>query len=165
MRALKIIKYVILLFPASSYAQTPICYDYDASGNRVARSICVVAQTVVHHHDSSNNTVNADLAALTKADSLIALGQNTSVNSIPEGAIKVFPNPIEEILTVEFSGNEDASLYNLQIFDASSRLFIENNTLQRTTNVNMQQAKPGNYYLVLTNKDGKRLYWKLVKSR
>jgi hypothetical protein len=67
-------------------------------------------------------------------------------------------------LNVQFNGTATAKGCSLQLYDGAGRLFYKDASLKNQTEVDMQQAKAGNYYLLVLTKEGKRLYWKVVKE-
>ena len=80
------------------------------------------------------------------------------------GDAKLLITPVQYKLNVQFKGTAEAEGCSLQIYDGAGRLYHKQDVLQNHTEVNMQQANTGNYYLVIITKEGKRLYWKLVKD-
>ena len=152
---------MLLLLQVAVKAQTTtVNYTYDASGNRVSRTFNV--QPIAPPQNNNNNTVAADIQSILTADSL--LKTKGAEVSITEGDIKVFPNPVQYKLNVQFRGTAEAEGCSMQIYDGAGRLFHKRDALQNNTEVDMQQANTGNYYMVIITKEGKRLYWKLVKQ-
>ena len=152
---------LLLLLQVAVKAQTTtVNYTYDASGNRVSRTFIV--QPIAPPQNNNNNTVVQSINSLintaspdpSKGGELGATADN----------ISVFPNPVQYKLNVQFKGTAEAEGCSMQIYDGAGRLFHKQDALQNQTEVDMQQANTGNYYLVIINKEGKRLYWKLVKQ-
>ena len=161
---------ILMLLQAAVSAQN-IHFQYDASGNRVKRWISQPIAPPQNNPSANNNTAIADdvnSLALSKGE-----GTN-SPNSIQGGElansklltsdIKVFPNPVQDKLNVQFKGSADAEGCSLQIFDGAGKLFSRVAELKNNNEINMQQAKTGTYFLIIINKEGKRMYWKLVKE-
>jgi YD repeat-containing protein len=158
---------LLLLLQVAVKAQTTtVNYTYDASGNRQSRTFNI--QPIAPPQNNNNNTVAADIQGILTADSLASasLSNQTpaSLSNLSEGDIKVFPNPLQYKLNVQFKGTAEAEGCSMQIYDGAGRLFHKQDALQNHTEVDMQQANSGNYYLVIITKEGKRLYWKLVKQ-
>ncbi|MFZ4401826.1 MAG: T9SS type A sorting domain-containing protein [Bacteroidales bacterium] len=158
-----------MLLQIAVSAQTIIHYDYDASGNRVKRWLQPPLPVAPSQNNSIANkpTVAEGINYLLIADSLSgADGASSNTNGLAvlsEGDIKVFPNPVQEKLNIQFKGTAKPDGYSLQLFDGGGKLFYRAGYLQMLIEVNMQQAKSGVYFLVVIDKEGKRLYWKLVK--
>jgi len=164
---------LLLLLQITVKAQN-VYYTYDASGNRVHRSLTPtpIAPPSNNGSDSSTAIVN-DIERIISADSILtstlsdSAGVIANANSIAvltEGDIKVFPNPVQDKLNVQFNGTASPVGYSLQIYDGAAKLFYKTGSMQALTEVDMQQAKTGVYFLVIQTKDGKRLYWKVVKE-
>ncbi len=135
------------------FAQTTVNYTYDASGNRITRRIITVYKMALAKNTPNDSTITDAIKSLTTADA-----------NISEGDIKVFPNPVQNKLNVQFSGTATTEGCSLQLYDGAGKLFYKEASLKNQTEVNMQQAKVGMYYLVVVCKDGKRLYWKVAKE-
>jgi len=140
---------------------TTVNYEYDESGNRISRTITVtfMMQSEYKKPADTNNTIAADINGLLNADKL-----KSTKPAIAEGDIKVFPNPVKDKLNVQFNGTATSEGCSLQLYDGAGKLFYKDGSMQMLTEVNMQQAKAGMYYLVMVCKDGKRLYWKVAKQ-
>ena len=149
---------MLMLLQVSVSAQN-IHFQYDASGNRVKRWISQPIAPPQNNPSANNNTAIAD-----DVNSLISSNTSTSLSSQSEGDIKVFPNPVQDKLNVQFTGSADAEGCSLQIYDGAGKLFSREAELKNNNEINMQQAKTGTYFLIIINKEGKRLYWKLVKE-
>ncbi len=156
----------MMLLQIATSAQTTVHYEYDEAGNRETRWI--QSQPVAPPQSNTNNpTVEEDINSLIKADNLSEIGENANASGIAaltEGDIKVFPNPVQKKLNVQFNGTAKAEGCSLQLFDGAGRVFYKKAALKNHTEINMQQAQSGTYFLVVVAKDGKRLYWKLVKE-
>lgn len=149
---------MLMLLQVSVSAQN-IHFQYDASGNRVKRWISQPIAPPQNNPSANNNTAIAD-----DVNSLISSNTSTSLSSQSEGDIKVFPNPVQDKLNVQFTGSADAEGCSLQIYDGAGKLFSREAELKNNNEINMQQAKTGTYFLIIINKEGKRMYWKLVKK-
>ena len=149
---------MLMLLQVSVSAQN-IHFQYDAPGNRVKRWISQPIAPPQNNPSANNNTVISD-----DVNSLISSNTSTSLSKLTEGDIKVFPNPVQDKLNVQFTGSADAEGCSLQIYDGAGKLFSREAELKNNNEINMQQAKTGTYFLIIINKEGKRLYWKLVKE-
>ena len=149
---------MLMLLQVAVSAQN-IYFKYDASGNRERRWISQPIAPPQNNPSANNNTAIAD-----DVNSLISSNTSTSLSKLTEGDIKVFPNPVQDKLNVQFKGSADAEGCSLQIFDGAGKLFSREAELKNNNEINMQQAKTGTYFLIIINKEGKRMYWKLVKE-
>ena len=166
MKATKIflILSIIITLQTVVFAQLKtVNYSYDASGNRVQRTITIeqcIAPTPSNNKDSII-AIADEIKNIISADTNLS---QTKGEGVASGDIKVFPNPVKYKLNVQFKGIASAEGCKLQIYDGLGRLFYSQDALQTQTEVNMEAAKKGAYFMVIAGKDGKRMYWKLVKE-
>ena len=149
----------VILLRSVLFAQTNVIhFNYDNSGNRTDRSIEVV---LLKKQNSTikNDTLNTqDLSTLTK-DSVNQIAPST------DDKFNVFPNPVNEILNIQYTSENSILEYSFQIFDESGRLFYSGKLTQNKNEVNLGKAKSGIYYLVVTSTNGEnRFFWKLIKK-
>ena len=123
-----------------------------------------------------NNIIASDISAgtsNTSADTstnIVAITDTTAGAStvatiiVQGGDIKVFPNPVKDIVNVQFTGTANNAGSSLQIYDGIGKLFLNKEALQQHNEISMQSASKGTYFLVIITKDKKRQYWKLVKE-
>ena len=165
---------MLMLLQIAAIAQNTVHYHYDDTGNRVKRWMDQPSPIAPPQTDRTT-TVKEDINSFINADSVLTNGNGATgvvgattnasgIAALTEGDIKVFPNPVQEKLNVQFKGTATPDGCSLQLFDGAGKLFYSEGSMQLLTEVNMQQAKAGIYYLVVVAKDGKRLYWKLVKQ-
>ena len=172
---------LLLIGIGAVQAQTrTIYYNYDGSGNRVQRTIVVTEyKTPSPVNKSDTTTVANDIKQMIAADSIktddgnankvAIVDTNATVSSVAsaivEGsAIKVFPNPVNEIVNVQFTGTANYEGSSLKIYDGTGKLFLNKEALQQHNEISMQSASKGSYFMVIITKDKKRQYWKLVKE-
>ena len=89
---------------------------------------------------------------------------NFIVTNTETSAIKIFPNPVTEIVNVQFTGMANYEGSSLKIYDGTGKLFLNKEALQQHNEISMQSASKGSYFMVIITKDKKRQYWKLVKE-
>ena len=89
---------------------------------------------------------------------------NFIVTNTETSAIKIFPNPVTEIVNVQFTGMANYEGSSLKIYDGTGKLFLNKEALQQHNEISMQSASKGTYFMVIITKDKKRQYWKLVKE-
>ncbi|MFZ4400625.1 MAG: T9SS type A sorting domain-containing protein [Bacteroidales bacterium] len=166
----KTIFMLFMLLQIAVSAQTVIHYEYDANGNRYKRWMPPPQPVALPQNNSTSNnpTVAEDIYSLLTADSIYnaeeAITNTNSITVLTEGDIKVFPNPMQQKLNLQFKGTATPEGCSLQLYEGSGKLFYSEGSMKTLTEINMQQAKTGVYFLVVVDKEGKRLYWKLVKE-
>jgi len=52
----------------------------------------------------------------------------------------------------------------IRIFDIEARQVYEAKGINKETEIDVSNLKPGTYYLSITTEDGKRQGWKIVKN-
>jgi hypothetical protein len=153
-----------------SLAQNSVNYDYDANGNRIKRWMSPPQPITL----PQNNTQTDHLSLVEDVNRLITKDSFSIINGITDTAnsyaclsqneIKVFPNPLQQELNIQFKDKEMADGFSLNLFDGGGKLFYRGDNVQVLTNINMRESMSGIYFLILEHKNGKRLYWKLIKS-
>ena len=108
------------------------------------------------------SNVDSSFYLITSADTTTIA--NFIVTNTETSAIKVFPNPVNEIVNVQFTGTANFVGSSLKIYDGTGKLFINKEALQQHNEISMQSASKGTYFMVIITKDKKRQYWKLVKE-
>jgi hypothetical protein len=73
---------------------------------------------------------------------------------------KVYPNPANNMLYIEVSGK----IFSLNLFDSTGRLKISKKDLQDSFSLSLGGLPVGDYLLIISTKDGKNLYKKIVKK-
>lgn len=85
----------------------------------------------------------------------------TPVEELDRKNIKIFPNPVHDILTIE---DEEINLTRVILYDISGKI-VKSNELRKTKNtINLSDLKNGFYLLILAGKDGYLYSKKLIKN-
>ncbi|MFI5220095.1 MAG: T9SS type A sorting domain-containing protein [Bacteroidia bacterium] len=90
-------------------------------------------------------------------------GYNTvSVNELtnPNNSVTVFPNPAQDIINITSTQNFTADLFVL--YDATGRKVIEQK-INKTATVNVSQLRQGIYFYEVRDREGRKVYGKLIK--
>ena len=79
-------------------------------------------------------------------------------------ALKVYPNPVENVVTVELNGG--AGIANIALYDLQGRIVVMNDDspLQATVTSNVQNLPAGVYLLSVTDSEGNEYHRKVVKN-
>ncbi len=90
----------------------------------------------------------------------------TSTNEIQVGILKVYPNPVQEELFVELPEGLVLQRFTVEITDVLGRKMKQWHKEESTDHLVLKVGgfSPGVYFLVLTNKKGKRFVNKFVKN-
>lgn len=137
---------LLLLFALCTQAQQKASYAYDAAGNRISRTIVMGKQNV--ETDDKNNLPT----------------QTTFFEEmLSEKQLKIYPNPVESLLTVEVSDLEPASHAELSLFDEGGRLLLRRVITESTTVIDMSLFITGNYLMRIVIENNQSI-WKIIKK-
>jgi hypothetical protein len=90
-------------------------------------------------------------------------GNALSVTGEDKTLVKIYPNPVQSVLNIEFSGKNILKA-SINIYDVEGRLLI-NQSAQGNTQVNVRQLTPGTYLIKINDEKGGLLYsGKVVKQ-
>jgi trimeric autotransporter adhesin len=95
---------------------------------------------------------NVDIGAV---EGFVVLSSETFVNNF----LKMYPNPVEDILYVENSLNRN--IETIRVIDVTGKVVLEQKGNER--NVNLSNLNPG-FYMVLITSEGKSTSQKIVKK-
>lgn len=136
---------IILLFHAFiCYSQNPICYTYNAKGERITRSTSCPGILGDDPVDSRNNDETQILS-----------------NQIKEGII--FPNPNDGRFTIVLDQIKPNSEF--YIYSSLLNLIDRYQIIHNSTEIDISNFVIGNYYIALIE-EGKLInQWLIVKSK
>lgn len=120
----------------------PVVFNYDASGNRISRTI--------------------ELGG-TKSGKIDDLDPEIFEEIVEETKFTIYPNPTDGLLQIDISNLDTETPSSIKIFDVQGRIVYENNTPGLTNSVDMSERKPGVYILMLQVGDKTR-EWKIIKE-
>ena len=150
----------LVLQPIGLSAQT-INYDYDASGNRVKRSIL-----------ARSMKIDSALLYQTVADSIDMDKMNDFDLTVPSDDeneddkvlnVKVYPNPTSGILDVEVYNLQENQRARLDIYTFSGRQVRRIDKLQNIQSLDISN-QPAGIYLFRITIDGKSATLKIIKQ-
>ena len=133
--------------PTVLFAQTPICMDYDLSGNRIIRKTCPIISSSPGSESRENTGVEKDLPGL--AEEILLKGQ-------------IIPNPNNghfEILL-----NQPVVVGKFEIFSAQGDLILQQPVGGQTNLFDMPDVPSGNYYLILKSAERVLGQWIILKN-
>ena len=146
---------------APLFAQQTVYYKYDDAGNRTRRSLS--SSKLLTVPDTSNKkTVEEEINTFILTSQQPE--QTAGIETTTTGDIKVFPNPVQEKLNIQFSNMASDAGYRILLYDGSGKLFYNGQSNAEHSEIDMQNAGAGAYYLVIVGHDGRRNYWKMIKE-
>ncbi len=80
------------------------------------------------------------------------------ISDLSEAPFSIYPNPADKILNIETNDNTEYD--KVKIYSIDGKLLLEGDYLTGMS-INIEDLQSGNYYLVLTDKEGKQLGQKL----
>ncbi len=93
---------------------------------------------------------------------VILVSENISdvedISDLSEALFSIYPNPADKILNIETNDNTEYD--KVKIYSIDGKLLLEEDYLTGMS-INIEDLQSGNYYLVLTDKEGKQLGRKL----
>ncbi len=121
------------------------------------------SQTQQYSYEDFNFSTGQNYYRLKQVDNdgKFAYSKIVSVDLVTATAIRLYPNPVKNILTVE--GLNPSANTRLSIFDISGKALQQLNTTGRSYTYNLQQLPAGSYYLKV-EAGGKVTTLKFVKE-
>ncbi len=150
----------ILLFIFSgiiiSEAQTVISSSGKAYSNNYAKIDYTVGEIII----SSHSTQTTDITQGFHQPRL----KITEVVDLPlDFDIKVFPNPTEQYIQIEF--NKKTKNYSFEIFDVNQKLIIRQDIHNLKTTIDISQYATAIYFLrILNNHQNRVKVYKIIKT-
>ena len=140
----KIIVFTLsLLFALTIKAQQQLSYAYDAAGNRVSR-------TIVLDTRSTSALVN-------EGDTVFF------EEMLAEKQIKLYPNPVESVLTLLISDYTPSMEGEFSLFNLGGMMLDRRRITDETTYVEMSRYSKGIYVLHI-QLNGQPTSWKVIKK-
>lgn len=141
---------------SSPYSRTPCEYlfSYDIAGNQILRN----------KNGSCGITLSRDLLSKTKQES-VSDATGLINNDLPQNdffkEVKIYPNPVKDYLTVEWSEAVGQKIYQVMVFQHSNLHWVYTSDKTALANrkfkLNMQELPYGVYVLTFILQDGKRI--------
>ncbi|SHJ56101.1 Por secretion system C-terminal sorting domain-containing protein [Arenibacter nanhaiticus] len=135
------------------FAQQKLKFTYDMAGNQILRDrVCLTCLKAVMPQNLDSLFV----------DSIDELG----LTDILDFEMTAYPNPVTEILFVEWFPNERLKPKEIQVFTVDGRLMntIPINTVRGEQPVYFNDSPPGLYLLKVLFENGERQTIRIVKS-
>ena len=161
--------------PVSPYK---IQFGYDAAGNRIKREMIFLSDEVLKTSGDTTDSANAGIVQKGDENEPESASAGTSQEAIenePEQAIEyyeaslgeakfsIFPNPVEEKLTVVISNLKDQAATKLSVHDLSGKLLIEIAALTEVNDLDFSKWTSGAYILKIIHGDDFK-EWVVVKE-
>ena len=144
---------LLLLFFALGATAQSVEFYYDASGNRITRTIVALksAQVTDSVVADSTGTINPDVPK-----------KNDAENHYPVGPT-LYPNPTKGLLVLQLTGYETNPADGLWLSDAKGNLLQHIKTLSPELKIDLNRQPQGSYYIKALVA-GKPYEWKIIKE-
>ena len=133
----------LLIFTSHCFSQSNVGFTYDASGNRITRSIVIKPKHSIRKNKSSATSEFADL--------------------LDERKVTITPNPTEGHLKVMISGKSETDKCSLSIYSANGQLIINNLDAGECTELDLS-SHPNGYYILKIRINSETSSWKIIKK-
>lgn len=128
-----------LLVTTAVYSQQYLSYEYDDAGNRISRTIFLGSKSA-------------------------AVQQQEEIKeTIAMQEIKIYPNPVESILSVSVTGFDNTISGEYFIYNLTGGLLERDKITSEHTTLDLSSFSSGTYLLqILIN--GEKTVWKIIKE-
>lgn len=123
-------------------------YDYDAAGNRILRATIELRKAMMNPEIAETVTTETDKSLYYE-------------ESIGEVGVKVFPNPTQGLVTLQFSHPVGNGYYKL--YSMAGQVVSEGIIEYATSTIDLSACRTGAYMLTLTV-NGMQDKWKIIKK-
>ena len=132
--------FVLLSMISTGVHAQGIAYSYDASGNRISRSVI------------NNNSQAPRLE-----------GAWETSNSSRKIDIVVTPNPTSEMISVKLSQWEDSDTGTLVLSDVSGHVIVQQTITSAQTTIDISNSSNG-IYMMMIELNGEKKSYKIIKN-
>jgi len=143
-----------------------VSYTYDASGNRLSRTINMKAPTAPPPQDSTENVVDDEeeiIAPIPNIENEDQTPQEVYTDALSETLITIYPNPTRGLLTVKMSNMPQHAASSLTLFDMQGRVITQQQSLAEENKLDISAQPPGTYIMRIAVGD-ENVSWKIVKQ-
>lgn len=143
MKRLSFIFIILLTLTSHCFSQGNVRFTYDASGNRISRTIVLSSKRSIRKSESSTANVFTEL--------------------LSERKITIAPNPTNGYLKVIISGITDVDDCSLSIYSAGGQLISDNQDVRESTELDLSNH-PNGYYVLKIKINDEISSWKIIKK-
>lgn len=142
MRKTEIILGLVLFCSVSTTAQNKIGYSYDASGNRIERTIILQAAREARQSSEIESSLT---------------------DNIDSRNIRIYPNPTQGQLRVDISSLGSEDICTLSVYTAGGQLILSDPKAGVSNNIDISSQVSGLYLLKITINENSST-WKIIKK-
>lgn len=151
----RVLGFIVFCVISFSYSQgQEVHFGYDEAGSQVYRQVKEVSEFEIVLHDFNEKRVTQSV-------------ENEDENSFFK-EVEIYPNPVKDVLTVEWSEKIEDKIYQVQLYQHSNLHWVyksEGESLHyRKVKIAMQEYPYGIYILTFVLKDGRRMSVNIIKQ-
>ena len=109
--------------------------------------------------DCSGNEFSCDFLSL---DDLSLTFGTASLNPLDAIEMNVFPNPADDLVTIQFNETTGSESMHVFILDMTGKIAFEQTSSGKETTINVQHLDPGTYFAKIINEDGRTVHQQLI---
>lgn len=136
---------VVLLLSESIHAQTTFEFRYDASGNRLTRTVILLKSA----------TINPD--SLEAKKSIIPLDDQIGLQEM-----RIYPNPTKGLLKIELPGLAD-QMAIIRVYDSGGKQILQKIALSSANEIDLS-SQPAGVYIMMIRIGQENKEWKIIKE-
>jgi hypothetical protein len=128
-------------------------------------SVFTYGQTVSFRYDNSGNRTSRTTITLKSASSSEdeTKPEESFSDQVGEHGIVIYPNPVENELTVEIQGLDEKTDASITLFDQGGRLVLKQDKATNSNLLGLSHLSPGTYFMTIrVGSDSTK--WKIVKE-
>ena len=137
---------VAVLFSEIAYGQTTYEFTYDASGNRLTRSVISLRSATIHPDSLHSKQTEKPL------DDKVGL-QKT----------RIYPNPTQGLLRIDLPELSEQEAI-IRLHDSNGKLIIQQAAVELNNELNLTAYATGIYILTIQIGKNDRKEWKIIKE-
>jgi len=141
-------------------------YFYDAAGNRILRKVMVIGNPILSPPPPQDSL--APITSIMPLTSLESSADNPSaepyfLENFAQTAIKIYPNPTTEKVTIEITGWETLQTGTFKLYSFTGQLLQEHPVNSLNTTLSLSGLPKGSYILKVKINDYTE-DWKIIKQ-
>ena len=152
MKKINIIIIIVCLSIYVSFSQN-FTYTYDASGNRISRTITVSTLKSEKIYDTVENAL---------VDTFVP--EQVYSDEVDNKQVKIYPNPTRGELVVQIPKEDTNSPFSIIVTDMSGKVIIQKFVMHEYTDIDITNNPNGMYILQIIADSKKSTEWKIIKK-
>jgi len=143
-----------------------VSYGYDASGNRISRTIIMTMQATPPPQDTTETVVEEEAVTTSiqnPEEVEKSLPAEVYTDLLAQTPIAIYPNPTKGLLTVKIAELPQQSVSSLTLFDMLGKIITQQLSLTNENSIDISAQPPGTYIMQIVI-DSHTTNWTIVKQ-